>query len=275
VCGREFEGRRGKLKMSDFTLGLDLDGTVGDYTSALRSHVRKDRGKNHVKLSDPTDFSLTKSGWFTDTNEFFRYHAAAVNEGMFRTMSIYPGAVAGVRALREEGVRVEVVTSRFLPGTDKDHVVADTKWWLEKHGIEVDAIHFMDKKGEADCDVYLDDAPHNIEGLRAIGYETIIYDQSYNRHLSGERVGNWEDAPKSVLKSLNRERLKSLLAQQAALTPSALAVPHSHGKIVLPNDDRSRIQSLRDHPSTVRSKKCGKRGINGRCKNRGRCPHHG
>ncbi len=49
---------------------------------------------------------------------------------------------------------------------------------------------------EADC--YIDDAAHNIEGLRAAGNTVIIFDQPYNRHLPAPRATNWVEVEQIV-----------------------------------------------------------------------------
>jgi beta-phosphoglucomutase-like phosphatase (HAD superfamily) len=50
-----------------------------------------------------------------------------------------------------------------------------------------------------EADVYIEDAPHNVEALRGDGNETIVFTQSYNRHLDGPRADTWEQAEELVI----------------------------------------------------------------------------
>jgi hypothetical protein len=44
---------------------------------------------------------------------------------------------------------------------------------------------------EADC--YIEDAPHNVVALRENGAHVIVYDQPYNRGVTGPRAHNWAE----------------------------------------------------------------------------------
>ena len=42
-----------------------------------------------------------------------------------------------------------------------------------------------------EANAYIDDAPHNIEQLRAAGNTVIAFEQPYNRDVEGLRAVNW------------------------------------------------------------------------------------
>ncbi len=48
------------------------------------------------------------------------------------------------------------------------------------------------------ADAYIDDGPHNIEGLRAAGRTAIVFEQPYNRDLDGLRARNWDEVEEIV-----------------------------------------------------------------------------
>lgn len=250
--------------MSQYKIGLDLDGVTGKYEEAFRAHVAAVTGRAHSDLPSPTTFSFVEAGWCSTTDEYFALHAGAVNNGMFRNMSIYAGATDAVKRLREKGIRVEVVTSRFLPGTDPERVMADTKAWLAEHGIEYDDIHFTDTKADAGCDLYIDDAPHNIVALQASGKQTIIFEQQYNVDCLGDRVKDWDELEKLVLREKNRHTMREFNATRASPHPS-----YNNPTVVgTPREQ---------NPATmVKTKRCrGRRTDGKRCERRGMCPHHG
>ena len=57
--------------------------------------------------------------------------------------------------------------------------------WLDQHGIPYRDLCFLGDKPEVEADAYVDDAPHNVEALRAAGNDVIVFDQPYNGHVDG------------------------------------------------------------------------------------------
>ena len=95
-------------------------------------------------------------------------------------------APMAVRGLRVAGHRVTVVTARH-PEPDGRGILSQ---WLHRHGIGLDELHFETLKSRSGCDVYLDDAPHNIAEIRAAGRHCVVRDTTYNRHVDGHRVSS-------------------------------------------------------------------------------------
>ena len=55
---------------------------------------------------------------------------------------------------------------RIVVITTKPHfAIDDTYDWLEHHRVPNDEVHILEDKTAVDCDVYLDDADHNVEAL--------------------------------------------------------------------------------------------------------------
>jgi 5'-nucleotidase len=48
------------------------------------------------------------------------------------------------------------------------------------------------------ADAYVEDAPHNIEALRAGGNTVIVFDQPYNRDMGGLRARTWDEVERIV-----------------------------------------------------------------------------
>ncbi|MFZ2238383.1 MAG: hypothetical protein WAV90_02425, partial [Gordonia amarae] len=65
---------------------------------------------------------------------------------------------------------------------------SDLIGWLARHGIGFDALHFEPRKHLIGCQVYLDDAPHNIEALRGHGRTAVVRHTGYNTGVDGPRV---------------------------------------------------------------------------------------
>lgn len=185
-----------------YTLGLDLDNCVADYTATLRNEMLTTRPElTPFDMPEPSSYDFTVAGWpFEGITDFLDYHNTFVAAGMFSRMSMIAGAAEGVRKLRENGVRVRIVTHRIFDHAGKAAALVDTVKWLEENGIEYDSLCFDGNKGEIHCDSFIDDAPSNIEAIRANGTtHCFAFDQLYNRELEGPRVYSWNDAVEKVL----------------------------------------------------------------------------
>jgi 5'(3')-deoxyribonucleotidase len=99
-------------------------------------------------------------------------------------------------------------------GTDSDHhppslyqvhlrsSVRQTVEWLEEHGIPYWDICFMKSKGDVGADFYIEDSPNNIKALQAGGKDVLIFDNSTNPEVPGERARSWEEVEQFVLKKV-------------------------------------------------------------------------
>lgn len=190
---------------SELHIGLDVDGVLADYMGGIAAVGRSmgllmdgaDRG--------PTQYGLVEPGWFPDEQ--------AASEAM-RTLRDVHGldtldlldadAPAAVRRLRDAGHVVSIVTARaastrwskgFVDHSPRERTVE----WLARHGFETDAVRFERSKALVGCDVYLDDAPHNIAELRDAGLHAVAYDATYNRHVDGLRVRTVSEFAEMVL----------------------------------------------------------------------------
>ena len=70
------------------------------------------------------------------------------------------------------------------------------------------------------ADAFVDDAPHQIEDLRAAGHTAIVFDQPYNRHLPDPRATNWFEV-EELVRDLVVERTGSFPMQLPGFDPGA------------------------------------------------------
>jgi len=187
-------------------LGLDLDGVCADYTTGLRAHVTASRGLDpdhcRAELPEPHHFSLVASGWFREESQFRAAHAEAVAAGLFATMTPIAGVSEALWRLSELGVHIRVITHRLMTGGGHRRAVSDTVTWLDAHRIPYSDLCFMGDKGQVGADLYIDDAPHNIAALRAVGCPTIVFNQPYNQGVAGPRALNWVEAEAMITEAL-------------------------------------------------------------------------
>ena len=167
-----------------FTLGVDLDGVVADHTRRFRDILAEIRGVDPEAL--PLERSWDFAEWGLAPGEYAHLHRVAVMEyDMFRTMEPIDGAADALWRLSDAGVWIRIITHRLYVNWGHEKAVGDTAAWLDANRIPYRDLCFLGAKPEADADAYIDDAPHNVEQLRALGNTMIVFDQPYNRSLPG------------------------------------------------------------------------------------------
>ncbi|MEM8620032.1 MAG: hypothetical protein AAGF73_09945 [Actinomycetota bacterium] len=182
---------------TSFTLGVDLDGVVADHTRRFRDILAEIRG------IDPETLTLERSWdfgeWGLGPDEYAELHRVAVMEyDMFRTMEVIDGAADALWRLSDAGVWIRIITHRLYVNWGHEKAVADTAAWLDANRIPYRDLCFLGAKPEAEANAYIDDAPHNVEQLRAHGNVTIVFDQPYNRSLPGPRASTWVEVEAMV-----------------------------------------------------------------------------
>ncbi|MDW3217637.1 MAG: hypothetical protein R8F63_03405 [Acidimicrobiales bacterium] len=181
-----------------FVFGVDLDGVVADYTLGFREVVAADRdvAADTLPLTRSWDFRE----WDLSVDDFNRLHQYAVNDlRMLASLPPMEGAADALWRLSDAGVWIRVVTHRLYTNWGHAAAIADTVTWLDQHRIPYRDICFLGAKPEVEADCYIDDAPHNIEGLRAEGNTVIVFDQPYNRDFDGLRARTWLEVEEIVV----------------------------------------------------------------------------
>ena len=182
-----------------YVLGVDLDGVCGDYTAAFRSVVASELGVEEASL--PLERSWDFAEWGLSADEFERLHHLAVTEHrMMRWMPVIAGAAESLWRLSDAGVRIRVITHRLYVNWSHATAIADTVEWLDRVRIPYRDICFMGDKPEVGADLYVDDAPHNVEALREAGNRVILFDAPYNQGVPGTRALDWTECEQMVLR---------------------------------------------------------------------------
>lgn len=210
-----------------FILGVDLDGVCGDYTGAFRQVVAQRRGIDPADL--PRDHSWDFREWGLEPGEFYDIHRSAVlDHQLFRNMPLIDGAADALWRLSDAGVWIRIITHRLYLNWGHAVAVADTVAWLDAVGIPYRDLCFLGAKPQVEADCYVDDAPHNVEALRASGAYVVVFDQPYNRHVAGPRARDWAE-----LEYLVAERMTQMgLAHQTALPGMEDARHRVHRRVV-------------------------------------------
>jgi len=148
------------MKRGNLRLGIDLDGVVADFNSGWVERYNRDFGadlnvEQIVEWDAPTHLTH-----FSSMGEFWKW-ARTCGEGrsLFRPLRPYPDALESLRLLRRRGHKIVILTTK--PG----FAIHDTFAWLSEHEVPTTEVHILDDKTTVACDVYLDDADHNLEAL--------------------------------------------------------------------------------------------------------------
>jgi beta-phosphoglucomutase-like phosphatase (HAD superfamily) len=181
-----------------FVLGVDLDGVCADYTSAFRRALARHRGTSEESL--PPEATWDYREWGLDRDSFLDHHRRAVVEDrLFATMPAMDGVADALWRLSDAGVWIRIITHRLVENWSHEAVVSDTVAWLDDQRVPYRDLCFMGDKPQVGADAYVEDAPHNIEALRASGCTVIVFDQPYNRHLGGARAHTWIEVEAQVV----------------------------------------------------------------------------
>jgi 5'-nucleotidase len=182
---------------TSFVFGVDLDGVCADYTLGLRKIAADVLGVAESAL--PLERSWDFREWGLGPSEYEELHRLAVVEHrLLRELPAMDGAADVLWRLSDAGVWIRIITHRLYVNWGHAVAVSDTVTWLDEARIPYRDICFLGAKPEVEADLYIDDAAHNIVGLRAGGNEVIVFDQPYNRGLDAPRAANWAEVEELV-----------------------------------------------------------------------------
>lgn len=181
-----------------FIFGVDLDGVCADYTIAFREIVAELKGVSPESL--PLQRSWDFNEWGLSNEQFMEMHHFAVTERrMMATLPIIENCSDVLWRLSDAGVWIRIITHRLYVNWSHAASVADTVDWLDTAKIPYRDICFLGAKPQVEADVYIDDAPHNVEALRETGNPVIVFDQPYNQSLKGPRARTWLEVEEIVM----------------------------------------------------------------------------
>lgn len=206
-----------------FILGVDLDGVVANHTTRFREIVAEIHGV--APETYPLERGWDFAEWGFGPGEYADYHRIAVlDHAMFATMPVIDGAADTLWRLSDAGIWIRVITHRLYMNWGHGTAVGETALWLDKHRIPYRDLCFLGAKPEVQADAYIDDAPHNIEQLRAAGNDVIVFDQPYNRGLPGPRASRWEEV-EEIVTDLAAQHLGAFEAQLPGIDAGSDRLP--------------------------------------------------
>ena len=209
--------------MSGLRLGVDLDGVVADFNAGWITRYNRDFGADLHPSMVTTWNSPTVLTHFEDMDSFWAW-ARQGSSSVFRDLPVYPGAVDTLRTLAATH-RVVVVSSKH------EWAISDTLAWLGEQRVPTSEVHFVWDKPSVACDVYLEDAPHNLQALASRRAESVVCRmvQPWNAPVGGVRdVASWQEFA-TLVEALARQTgtlaRQGQAAQPAGPGPADAPVP--------------------------------------------------
>jgi 5'(3')-deoxyribonucleotidase len=200
--------------MSDnprFVLGVDLDGVCADFIRGLRPIAAAWLGVDVATLTDTPshgfpEWDLCRIGGPDPEEAYGHLHRYAVTQkDLFQNLPIVPGSDVTLRRLSHvHRVRVRIITHRLFIQHFHETAIQQTVKWLDLHDIPYYDLCFMGDKGAVGANLYLEDTPRNIIALKDAGKDVVIFSNSTNRDLGGERAENWSEVESIVLQRLEQ-----------------------------------------------------------------------
>jgi 5'(3')-deoxyribonucleotidase len=186
-----------------FVLGVDLDGVVADFYGTLRPIAAEWRGVKVEELSPDVSYGLKE--WGISGVEYQELHRFAVAQReIFLTQPPIAGAAATLRRLGyHDSLRIRIITHRLFIKYTHEISVRQTVEWLDAYGIPYWDICFMKAKGEVGADLYIEDSPNNIKALQVANKDVLIFTNSTNKNVQGDRANTWEEVEQFVLKKVD------------------------------------------------------------------------
>jgi 5'(3')-deoxyribonucleotidase len=175
----------------EVVIGVDLDGVCADFYSRMREIAAE---WLESPLEDlPIDVSYGLSEWgIRDDAHYTQLHRFAVTQrDLFSTCRPIAGAGPVLRRLSDEGYRIRIITHRLFINFFHEAAVRQTITWLDRHGIPYRDLCFMGEKDQVGADVYIDDAPQNIQALRKAGHFAICFANSANKAVAKPKADDW------------------------------------------------------------------------------------
>jgi 5'(3')-deoxyribonucleotidase len=206
-----------KAREQRFVLGVDLDGVVSDFYGGLRPIVAEwfDVPQQSLSLKNYS-YGLPEWGikiYRPEEDEkhdsYQKIHRFAVIErNLFKELRPIKGAAKVLRELSDEDIRIRIITHRLFIKYTHQIAIQQTVEWLDQWGIPYWDLCFMKDKAAVGADLYVEDAPKNVEDLRRGDHKTIVFTNPTNLSISAPRANSWVELKGMVLKELALSKRK-------------------------------------------------------------------
>ena len=156
------------------TIAIDMDETIEGLVPAWVDWLNEKHGLN-VSYNDITDWDMTK--FFPEISKDEVYKPLLSGKDFWEKVKPYPDAIKTIKALKDDGHNVLIVTSSDYRTIQTKMDVVLFKYFPY---LSWDDVVVTSTKQLIRCDVMVDDGWHNLVGGE---YFKILLDKSYNRNV--------------------------------------------------------------------------------------------
>jgi 5'(3')-deoxyribonucleotidase len=179
---------------------VDLDGVCADFYVGLRPIAAEWLEVPEESLQREVSFDLAEWGVPEAPGGYEALHKFAVTQReLFQTLRPITGAPTALRRLSKLGLRIRIITNRLCVKYFHQQAVAQTVAWLDHWDIPYWDLCLLQDKTAVGADLYVEDAPQNVEALLEEGQRVVILTNSTNRAISGLRASDWSEVERLVL----------------------------------------------------------------------------
>lgn len=164
-------------------IAIDIDNVLRDFTGALIEEYKKDFPDHKVGFINKWDLSQ----FFPIGKQIYDYAFKHKAESIFRYGKPCEGVAMFISELKAQGHEIWLITTQ---PHGKEFL---TILWIYANIPVWDSIVYTKNKEVVNCDILLDDAPHNIKAFIKSGKRGIYFDQPWNVKMKGERVKSLEE----------------------------------------------------------------------------------
>ena len=179
-----------RIKLSQMRIGVDLDGVVANFTKGWTKYYEEEFGKKILEV-DIQSWGLSEPlTHFKEDLDFWKWAKDINGSSIFRNLEVYENSVETLNELSKSGHDIVIISSK--PWWS----IHDTLMWLGENKIPTKEIHFIEDKWTIDCEVYIDDAPYQLENYKenTVDKKIIRFVRSYNKPLDGVfDIYNWKE----------------------------------------------------------------------------------
>lgn len=184
-----------------FTVAVDIDGVLYEFVEALRQWRHRTYGIALEDMPEPGVYNI-EAAWGMEPGALVADMIQGVKDGMvFWHGEAHEAGLRGLRALREAGCRIVLVTSRLLPGVE-ELCEAATQAWLDGTGLVRgtdydDLILVASDKNAVEWDLLIDDYEKNVRSGVVAGRHAVLLNRVWNVDVA-MRQAHWDDIPALV-----------------------------------------------------------------------------
>jgi len=171
-------------------LGIDLDGVVANFNGGWITLYNEEFGTDIPVDAVDAWGSPPKLTHFAHMGEFWKWSSNIKGRSLFWHLDPFPDALPTLHDLDRAGHDIVILT------TKPDWAVHDTFEWIGRQGLPTTEVHVLDDKWTVSCDVYLDDAPHQIRDLPRHRPDRVVcrFVRPWNRPTEDTvTIDSWED----------------------------------------------------------------------------------